>query len=66
MSLDDLAVVLTKDQAPGFYSLCFAVRVHDDRGVEVLGMATPRALPVDDIAALLQPSKDDQPEAPHV
>jgi hypothetical protein len=50
---EQLAVILTQNCAPGFYNLCIAVRVYDDKGVEVLGIAPPAVLPVDDVTALL-------------
>lgn len=52
VTLDEIACVLAGDLAPGYYNLGFAVRVHADKGVEVLAMAPAHVLPADDIAML--------------
>lgn len=52
MKLDELACVMMHSKPPGYYNLCFAVRVHEDKGVEVLAMSEPKVLPADDTAAI--------------
>jgi hypothetical protein len=50
--LDRVACVLFKGKGPGFFSASIAVQVHDDGGVEILGITLPRDLPADEVAAL--------------